>query len=204
MTVAAGGLDLCLVARSRVGQARAPKEHNDVETQCKLQQGTLCSSGDTWMLATCRSVGIMPWDRGDDRRAELLQCYGGVTLDGGHVVGCAGRHRHVWHRCGDHEIAGDDEHTLVLRFFFFRSPADDSQPCFMRAPSHCSSVPAPRGISSGTQQLSVRRKVGTSRLKMRSQTCHWPDLVGIRTNSVFFSPSPHRQRLWEGRACVRN
>ena len=42
-----------------------------------------CSKGrfvDTWMLATCRPVEILCWDRGDDRRAELLECYGEMTL----------------------------------------------------------------------------------------------------------------------------
>ena len=31
----------------------------DVETQCKLQQRTLCGDADTWMLATCGPVEIM-------------------------------------------------------------------------------------------------------------------------------------------------
>ena len=64
-----------------MGQERISKENNDEETQhFRLQQETFCSNGDTWMLATCRPVEIMRWDRGDDRRAELLECYGGVTL----------------------------------------------------------------------------------------------------------------------------
>ena len=32
------------------------------------------------MLATCRPVDILCWDRRDDRRAELLEFYSGVTL----------------------------------------------------------------------------------------------------------------------------
>ena len=75
ITAATGCLGLWLVARSPVGQARTPKENNDVETQCKLQQGTPrrrhVDAGE-WK--------IMRWDRGDDRRAELLEYYGGVTL----------------------------------------------------------------------------------------------------------------------------
>ena len=34
----------------------------------------------SWILATCRPLEIMRWDRGDDRRTELLECYGGVTV----------------------------------------------------------------------------------------------------------------------------
>ena len=41
------------------GQERAPQESNDEEKQFRLQQGTLCSNGDTCTLATCRSVDIM-------------------------------------------------------------------------------------------------------------------------------------------------
>ena len=75
ITVATRCSGLWLVARRCT-----PKENNEVDTQCSWQQGTLCSNGDSWMLATCRLVEILRWDRGDDRRAEMLECYGGVTL----------------------------------------------------------------------------------------------------------------------------
>ena len=89
-------LGLWLVARSQVGQERTPKENSDEETQFRVQQGTPCSNGDTGTLATCMPVEIMRWDRGDDRRAELLECHGGVTLwQAAKWVGGAGRHRHV-------------------------------------------------------------------------------------------------------------
>ena len=39
-----------------------------------------CSNGVTWMLATCRAVEILCWDRGHDRRAEQLECQIGMTL----------------------------------------------------------------------------------------------------------------------------
>ena len=74
IAVDTGCQGLWLVARSRVA-----KENNDKETQFfRLQQGTPCSK-DIWMLATCRPVEIMRWDLGDDRRAELLECCGGLT-----------------------------------------------------------------------------------------------------------------------------
>ena len=80
ITVAMGCIGLWLVARSRVNHMGTPEEINDVDTQCELQQGTLLCNGDTWMLATCRLVEILCWDRGDGRRAVLHECYGGVTL----------------------------------------------------------------------------------------------------------------------------
>ena len=84
-TVATACLGLLLLARSRVVEERGPKENHDEKTQFRLQLGTPCSNGDTWMLATCRPVEIVWWDRGDDGRAKELECYGGVTLAGGQV-----------------------------------------------------------------------------------------------------------------------
>ena len=68
-----------LVAWLRVGQERTPKE-TDEETQFRLLQRTLGSNADTWILATCNQIEIMRCDRGNDRRAEVLECYGGLTL----------------------------------------------------------------------------------------------------------------------------
>ena len=66
ITEATGCLGLWLVARSLVGQERTSMASNDEDTQFRLQQWTPCSNGDTWMLATCRPVETMRWDRGDD------------------------------------------------------------------------------------------------------------------------------------------
>ena len=43
-------------------------------------KGSFLATEAHWMLATSRPVEIMRWDRGNDRRAELLECHGGVTL----------------------------------------------------------------------------------------------------------------------------
>ena len=63
-----------------MSQVRTPEEIRDAESQCELQQGTLGSYGDTSMLATCRPVEVLCWNRRDDRLEELLECYDGVTL----------------------------------------------------------------------------------------------------------------------------
>ena len=57
-------LGLWLVARSGVGQECTPKENTDKETKFRLQQGTPCGNGDTWMLAMCTPVEVTRWDRG--------------------------------------------------------------------------------------------------------------------------------------------
>ena len=104
ITVAEGCLGLWLEAWSQVDQERTPKENNDEETQ----QGTLCGNRDTRMLATCRPVEIMRWDRGDDQRAELLECHGGRPKWVGALVDTDMFHK----RCGDHETAGNGEHSI--------------------------------------------------------------------------------------------
>ena len=43
-------------------------------------KGRFVATETHWMLAPCRPVEILCRDRGDDRRAELPECHGGVIL----------------------------------------------------------------------------------------------------------------------------
>ena len=73
-------LGLWLVAGQRVSHDRGPEEIHDAERQSWCQLKRPCDKGDTWMLAACRLVEIQFWDREADRRADLLEGHGGVTL----------------------------------------------------------------------------------------------------------------------------
>ena len=100
-TVATRCLSFWLVAWSRVGQERTPKENNDEEMQFRLQQRRHTEAGD---VQANGNHAVRSWRRSASGIARVLGW--SDTVAGGQVGGRAGRHRHVRHICDDHGIAG--------------------------------------------------------------------------------------------------
>ena len=81
ITAATGCLGVWLLARWQVSHKSVlPRRTMTRRRNSDCSKGSFVATEAHWMLATSRPVEIMRWDRGNDRRAELLECHGGVTL----------------------------------------------------------------------------------------------------------------------------
>ena len=81
ITAATGCLGVWLLARWQVSHKSVLSRRTMTRRRnSDCSKGSFVATEAHWMLATSRPVEIMRWDRGNDRRAELLECHGGVTL----------------------------------------------------------------------------------------------------------------------------